>query len=149
MLDFSVHEVRQLVQLPDGGVVFAGEFHRVNLAPSNGIARLDRDGVPVPAWNPVVTGNSPYGEVIAYGASGSVYLATVTPNTIVRISLATGVTDAAWKIDLGSTEYPRSLLVDETADELYVGLDDGIRKYRLSTRVPLPEFAVRLASGGY
>lgn len=109
---------------PDGSIVVAGTFDRVNGIPRRGLARLTAD-LRLDEWDPQVEGRSFRAATI--DSQGDVYAATgprglFEPSGFFKISGATGIIDSTWNpsgtAGPNNTEI-RELLFDRENSSLY------------------------------
>ncbi len=139
-------EVHAIARLPDGGVVFGGNFTSVNGEPRGNLARLRNDGSLDPDWRPSANDSV---QTMAVAPDGAVYVAGYfgeidgQPRTGLAKLAGTGAgsVDPAWtaQLDDGSSVY--AMAAD--AGGVYVG--GG--QFTVTTTPPVPRRLTKLSSG--
>ncbi len=121
--EFGRNKIELIAVQPNGGLIVAGDFLKVNGLRRRGLVRLTPDGMVDPAWNP-----DPDGKVtaMALGGDGNVFvggefhaIGGESRRGIAKVSAAgAGSVDADW--NPGVDDVVTTLAVSETND-VYVG----------------------------
>lgn len=120
-MDFEIGGIATaIVEQPDGGKILAGYFGKIGNERRAGLARIDKDGVLDPVWNPDPIG---FVNALAIDEAGFVYLGGgflirgYLQRNLLRVSgSGAGLVDSSWNPSMSSLSRVDSLLLAPNGD---------------------------------